>query len=210
MDGGGGPPWRAARLLLRQRVVLLLRDVLVWSAAECADLLETSESSVHSALARARRTLAQQADSLPPQHDADVDRTVLREYVEAFEAYDVDRLVRLLAEDAVFSMPPFAFWMRGLGDIERWWRGPGTVCRGSRVLRTRANGQDALAVYHPVAPDRWAAFAVHLLETAEGRITAITHFLGTPVFSELGLPSEIGSTSSPGGDESGSPASSNR
>ena len=100
-------------------------------------------------------------------------------------------LVALLKEDATFTMPPFAFWLQGAADIERWWNGPGTVCRGSQILVTRANGGPAVAVYHPVGEARWEPFAIHLLEVDEGRIAAIHHFLDTALFARFGLPDAI-------------------
>src|SRR5699024_3835785 len=94
-------------LPLRQHVVLILRDVLAWTTRECAQLLETTPASVNSALARARGTMS--------THDAGpavrYDEELLMNYVAAFEAYDVQRLVTLLAEDARFSMPPYELWL---------------------------------------------------------------------------------------------------
>lgn len=175
------------QLTPRQRVVLILRDVLAWSAQECAQLLETTVASVNSALARARRTLGERV----PEPTAEYDRDLLTNYVEAFEAYDVERLVSLLREDAIFSMPPFELWLRGTAEIERWWRGPGQICRHSRTLVTGANGQPAVAVYHHVGGSRWEPFAIHVLETTGGRISAITHFMGPAVFREFALPTEL-------------------
>lgn len=183
----------------RQRVILLLRDVLGWSAAECADLLDLSPTAVASALARARRTLASHdtgAGRVRTVDDAE-DRRLLTDYVAAFEAYDVDRLVSLLAEDAAFSMPPYELWLHGADRIEQWWRGPGQVCRDSRTVVTRANGRPAVGVYHRVADERWEPFALHHLEVAGGRITAITHFMGPAVFAEFGLPDAITDESGP-------------
>jgi RNA polymerase sigma-70 factor (ECF subfamily) len=172
-----------------QRVVLILRDVLAWSAQECAGLLEVSVASVNSALARARRTLAaRDPDPAPPESP---DQRLLDDYVAAFEAYDVDRLVSLLAEDAAFSMPPYELWLRGSAEIERWWRGPGQICRNSRTIITAANGQPAVAVYHDVGDGRWEPFALHVLDHRGGRIAAITHFMGPQPFVEFGLPSRV-------------------
>ncbi|NLE96552.1 MAG: sigma-70 family RNA polymerase sigma factor [Propionibacterium sp.] len=177
----------------RQRVVLILADVLAWSAKECAALLDTTVAAVNSALARARTTLRRH----DPAEPAAYDEQLLTNYVAAFEAYDVDRLVALLADDARFSMPPYDLWFQGTDAIEAWWRGPGEVCRGSRTIVTGANGQPAVAVYHPVESDpesgqrRWDAFAVHVLDVAHGRIAAITHFMGSHVFSEFGLPTSL-------------------
>ena len=171
----------------RQRVVLILRDVLAWPARECADLLETTTASVNSALIRARETMR----TYEPRRGGSYDEQLLMNYVAAFEAYDVDRLVVLLAEDAQFTMPPFELWFQGREQIEKWWRGPGEVCRGSRALPTRANGQPATAVYHPDGPGHWTPFAIHVLDLAAGRIAGITHFMGPEVFAEFGLPDHL-------------------
>lgn len=175
----------------RQRVVLILRDVLAWSARECAELLGTTVASVNSALARARATIAEHDAEAKPDRP-DYDEQLLRDYVSAFEAYEVDRLVALLAHDAEFTMPPFELWLKGADEIERWWRGPGTVCRNSKTVLTRANGQPAVAVYHDAGGGSWEAFAIHLLDLDDDRITAITHFMGAAVFTEFGLPTRIG------------------
>lgn len=179
------------RLPPKQRAVLVLREVLEWSAADVAELLATSVDSVTSALARARSTMT----TLDPYADNrpldDADRSLLDRYVAAFEAYDVTALVALLHDDATFTMPPYAFWLRGRADIERWWNGPGTVCRNSRVLLTRANGGPAAAVYHPVGAGRWEPFALHVLEVRGSRIAGICHFLDTSLFASFGLPAAI-------------------
>ena len=99
----------------RQRAVLILREVLCWQAAEVAELLDTSVASVNSALQRARATLG--ASDLsegrrPAELDA-ADQALLARYVTAFEAYDIESLVRLLHEDASISMPPLALWLKG-------------------------------------------------------------------------------------------------
>ena len=171
----------------RQRVVLILRDVIAWSARETAELLDTSVAAVNSALARARSTLSDHdhGESQP------YDEQLLMNYVKAFEAYDVDWLVTLLADDAKFSMPPYTLWLQGTDAIESWWRGPGEVCRGSRTIAVRANGQPAVAVYHPVSSTRWEPFAIHVLATAHGQIEAITHFMGAGVFRQFNLPTEL-------------------
>ena len=97
----------------RQRSVLILRSVLQWSAAEVADLLDTSVASVNSALQRARGTLdgidMERLDPVTsPEHDA-----LIARYVDAFERYDMDALVRLLRDDAIISMPPHDLWLQG-------------------------------------------------------------------------------------------------
>jgi len=173
-----------------QRVVLILRDVLAWSAQECADLLDSSVVSVNSAFARARKTVSERDPVTPRATPVEDDETLLMNYVAAFEAYDVERLVRLLTEDVSFSMPPLELWLHGVGEIERCWRGPGQICRNSRAIAARANGQPAVAVDHDVGGRRWEPFAIHVFDTA-GRISAITHFMGPAVFAEFDLPDKV-------------------
>lgn len=177
----------------RQRAVLILRDVLAWRAAECSTILGTSVAAVNSALARARATMKDRAGDAGDAGTGPVefDRGLLERYVSAFEAYDVDGLVGLLAEDAAFSMPPYRLWFRGRRDIRTWWQGPGVVCRNSRTLTTAFNGQPAVAAYHPTGGPRLPAFALHVLDMRDGRITGITHFMGPEVFAQFGLPPDL-------------------
>lgn len=180
----------------RQRAVLILRDVLRWRADEVAALLESSTASVNSALQRARATLASRdldrsgrpVDPADPGH-----RELLDRYVRAFEAYDIAALVALLHEDATQSMPPFSLWLSGPEDIGRWHLGPGKDCRGSRLVRVRANGSPALAQYRPSGPGgRFEPWAVHVLHVADGRVVSITNFLGDDLFRAFGLPLVLG------------------
>ncbi|WP_291478324.1 RNA polymerase subunit sigma-70 [Corynebacterium sp.] len=177
----------------RQRAILILRDVLAWRSAECADLLGMSVTAVNSALARARTTLRGRLPDTPAEYDVDV----LERYVAAFEAFDVEALVALLAEDATFSMPPYTLWLRGKEAIRQWWNGPGQVCRNSRTFPASANGTPAVAVYHAAGPGVWTPFALHVPETRAGRITGLTHFMGPGVsglFGDLGVPEILSDT----------------
>lgn len=174
----------------KQRAVLVLREVLGWSAAEVAGLLDTSVDGVTSALARARSTMAKLDRSAEGTPLSDDDRSLLQRYVTAFEAYDVAALVELLAEDARFSMPPYTFWLRGSADIERWYHGPGRVCEGSRTLLTRANGGPAVAVYHAV-DGVYSPYALHVLDVRDGEIAGICHFLDTSIFPGFDLPATL-------------------
>jgi RNA polymerase sigma-70 factor (ECF subfamily) len=176
----------------RQRSVLILREVLRWSAAETADLLDTSVASVNSALQRARASLdaggVQLAES-PADLDAD-HRELLDRYVAAFEAYDMDALVALLAEDATMSMPPYDLWLRGHDHIRTWFVGPGAPCRGSRLVRTTANGLPAYGQYRP-NPDGsgYHPWGLGVLEISDGRIVGINTFLDVDrLFPLFGLP----------------------
>ena len=176
----------------RQRAVLILREVLRWSAAETAELLDTSVASVNSALQRARATLADTqptTDDAPAALDGD-EAELLDRYVAAFEQYDIDSLVKLLHEDATLSMPPFDLWLRGPDHIAAWHLGPGHECRGSRLIPTSANGLPAFGQYRPSGPGgSFEPWALQVIEHSNGRITALNAFLDTErLFPLFGLP----------------------
>ena len=173
----------------RQRAVLILREVLRWSAAEVAELLDTTVASVNSALQRARATLASvdadSEDRFDPMDHAQ--RELLARYVQAFTAYDIESLVALLRDDATASMPPFQLWLQGREDIGRWHVGPGATCRGSKLLPVEVNGSPAFAHYRP-GPDGHEPFGIQVLELSGDRISKITYFLDTALFARFGLP----------------------
>jgi RNA polymerase sigma-70 factor, ECF subfamily len=176
----------------RQRAALVLCEVLRWQAAEVAELLDTSVPAVNSALQRARATLAS-LDTGPHQPAMDAtQRRLLADYVEAFERFDIERLVTLLHEDAVQSMPPYAMWLRGPADIGRWLLGPGTCCRGSRLLPTRANGLPAFGQYRVDPAGGHAPWSLNILEISGGKIAALHFFLDTArLFPLFGLPAHL-------------------
>jgi RNA polymerase sigma-70 factor (ECF subfamily) len=178
----------------RQRAVLLLTEVLGWSAAEVAESLETSVASVNSALQRARATLATRdlTEARAPLSEAQ--STLLNRYVEAFERYDVAALTGLLHQDATLSMPPFSLWLRGHEPISQWLLGRGSGCRGSRLVPTSACGSPAFGQYRPPAqpggPHK--AWALIVLELSGDRIAALNSFLDTEaLFPRFGLPLEL-------------------
>ncbi|MEV0350430.1 sigma-70 family RNA polymerase sigma factor [Nonomuraea sp. NPDC050680] len=163
----------------RQRAVLILRDVLRWSAAEVAELLESSVASVNSAVRRARATLSE-----VPARGGEVDRRLLERYVEAFERYDVSGLVALLHEDATMSMPPFAWWLRGREDIREAMLAADAPCGGSRLVPAgTANGSPAFGQYLGGEP-----FALLVVEVSGDRVSATTTYLDTRLFPLFGLP----------------------
>ncbi|MEK8110447.1 RNA polymerase subunit sigma-70 [Micromonospora sp. M12] len=110
----------------RQRAVLILREVLCWSAEEVAGLLDSSPSAINSALQRARATISTRR---PPGGSGEIDENLLKRYVRAFTTSDVDGLVALLREDATMSMPPFAWWLEGRDAIRAALLGAAGVCR---------------------------------------------------------------------------------
>ncbi|NAZ88385.1 sigma-70 family RNA polymerase sigma factor [Kineococcus sp. T90] len=183
----------------RQRAVLILRDVLRWRAEEVAGLLETSTVSVNSALQRARATISSRPDvdldaatgargtALDDEH-----RDLLERYVRAFESYDMDAFVALLAEDVTQNMPPFELWLAGPHDVVRWMVGPGHRCRGSQLVPVPLNGVTAFAQYKPGGPaGALTAFAFQVPEVRGGRIHRLTSFLDTRLFTHFGLPLEL-------------------
>jgi RNA polymerase sigma-70 factor (ECF subfamily) len=176
----------------RQRAVLILRDVLRWKADEVASLLGTTVAAANSALQRARATLATHqaaAGSRPAPELAEENADLLARYLDAFERYDIDAFVALLAEDAVQDMPPFAMWLRSATDIGRWMLGPGKECEGSRLMLVSLNGNPAFAQWRPSGPGGGhQPWALHALEVSGGRVVRITSFLDTRLFRLFGLP----------------------
>jgi RNA polymerase sigma-70 factor (ECF subfamily) len=134
----------------RQRAVLVLREVLQFSAAEVAGFLDTSVASVNSALQRARATLAGTPvlEDEVAEPDDRAARRAVEAYVRAFEAGDVAGLVGLLTEDAVLEMPPVPLWYRGGADYGRFMARI-FAARGTdwRAVPVGANGQPAMAAY---------------------------------------------------------------
>jgi len=180
----------------KQRAALILCEVMSWKATEVAELLEMSVAGVNSALQRARAQLKAGGlgDERAPVLD-DAKRDLLTRYVEAFEKYDVSLLTKVIREDARQSMPPYDLWLQGRADIFRWWFGPGSGCRGSRVIPAgTANGSPAFGQYKPSATgsghEPWALQVVELTPQGVGEIT---FFLDTArIFPLFGLPLRLG------------------
>jgi RNA polymerase sigma-70 factor (ECF subfamily) len=176
----------------RQRAALILCEVLRWQAAEVAELLETTVPAVNSALQRARSTL----QNLPMDQSETLDGAdteLLALYVDAFERYDIEKLVTLLRDDAVQSMPPFAMWLQGAAEIGRFMVQPGpSECRGSRLLVTSANGCPAFGQYKPDPNGGFSPWAIQVLEISSGKITGLQFFLSLldseRLFPSFGLP----------------------
>jgi RNA polymerase sigma-70 factor (ECF subfamily) len=176
----------------RQRAVLILREVLRWQATEVAELLDTSVASVNSALQRARATLASRDLSAGTGQTMDADQQdLLARYVDAFERYDIERLVALLHEDAIQSMPPYAMWMRGRDEIGRWFLGAGIGCAGSRLIATEANGCPAFGQYRVDPNGGHTPWAIQVIEVSGDRISAFNAFLDTNLFPAFGLPTHL-------------------
>lgn len=180
----------------QQRAVLILRDVLGWSAQETADLLETSVAAANSALQRARASLRTRLQKPKPEWPSGVDATaaereLLQKYVAACEQPDLAVFMSLIREDAVQRMPPQPEIWAGRDAIFRLMvdAGFGTEEFGRlRCVTTRANRQPAVACYVLGQSDTtWRALAVDVLRIEEGMISEIVVF-GPEVFGDLGLP----------------------
>jgi RNA polymerase sigma-70 factor (ECF subfamily) len=172
----------------RQRAVLVLRDVLQWKA---------STAAVNSLLQRARAQL----DAVGPSEDeplAEPDspetRDLLDRYIAAFEAYDIDELVKLFTDEAIWEMPPFDGWYQGPEAIVTLTRvhcpaeGPGDM----RFIRTTANGQLAAALYMlNRESDKHEAFQLHVLDIQPDGVSHVVAFLDTSLFEKFGLPASL-------------------
>ena len=174
----------------RQRAVLLLTQVLSFSAAETAEALEMSVPAVNSALQRARATLETRNPAVVPRALTDAQAQLVARYVEAFERYDVEALTRLLHEEATLSMPPYDLWLRGHESIARWLTTFGIGCRGSRMLPVSAcGGTPAFAQYRDGGATPWALV---LLELDGDRITSMTSYLDVEtLFPRFGMPMRL-------------------
>jgi RNA polymerase sigma-70 factor (TIGR02960 family) len=182
------------RLPPRQRAVLVLRDVLGYRATEVANMLDTSEVSVNSALQRARltlETLSSAGRERAPLPRSAHERELVRRFADAFEVGDVDEVVALLTDDAWVTMPPEPFEYRGREAIAAFLAHAfaGRWDERHRLVPTRANGQPAFGHYVP-DPHAGIARAVGVLVlTLEGdRISRITRFGGGGLLAPFGLP----------------------
>ncbi len=177
----------------RQRAALLLTSVLGLSAAETADILDTSVPAVNSALQRARATLDERGGMQGESAPLDAAQTQLLErYVDAFHRYDTAALTALLTEDATMSMPPFTLWLTGPATIRRWLDGRGIGCKGSRLLATAASGAPAFGQYRPSPDGDHVPWSLVVLELSGPRIVNMTYFLDTEtLFPRFELPPRL-------------------
>ena len=181
----------------RQRAVLILRDVLGWSAKETASLLDASVASANSALQRARATMKQHlpprrldwAPSSAPTHE---ERAVLQRYMEATERADPAALAELLAEDARVSMPPTPAWLQGREAVmTAMAQGLAPEFGRWRLLPTWANRQPAAACYlRRPGETGYRAFSIDVLRIVDGKVVDITAF-PAELFSAFGLPATL-------------------
>jgi RNA polymerase sigma-70 factor (ECF subfamily) len=174
----------------QQRAVLILREVLGWSAAEVAALLDLSVAAVNSALQRARSHLPADTDSLT-QPSEQRQRELRDRYVAAFQNADVDELVAVLTEDAQYEMPPFLTWFKGRAAIGAF-LGPRMRAFGkTHVIRTTANGQPAVALYPATADGQHRLHALHVLTLASRGVGRIVAFMDIDTLRRFDLPQEL-------------------
>jgi RNA polymerase sigma-70 factor, ECF subfamily len=185
----------------RQRAALVLRDVLGWSARETADQLGVSVAATNSALQRARGRVERERreGTLARTHrpsDERSEKAVMRRFVEAWEAVDIERLTMLLADDALLTMPPETMHVVGSAEIGGFFS---TVPMDGRLdliqLRpTRANGQPALAAFVQEEPGTsFRGYGIMVFALDGDRVGGITGFAGYPeLFPVFELPSELG------------------
>jgi len=174
-----------------QRAVLVLREVLGFSAKEVADQLETSVASVNSALQRARAAVEER---VPEQTQQETLRTLgddqLRElvdrYVDAWQRNDVEQFAAMLTEDATFAMPPLASWYRTREGIAQWARGwPLSGAWRWKTVFTHANGQPALAFYAwNEDAQAYLPFALNVMTLRGSQIADVTAFVARSIEEE--------------------------
>lgn len=181
----------------RQRAVLVMREVLQWKASEVGEAIGASTAAVNSLLQRARAQL----ETIGPSEDDKIEppespqaQAMLDKYMKAFEAYDIEKLVGLFTEEAIWEMPPFDTWYRGpqaIGDLSRY-KCPAEQAGDMRFVQTTANGQPAAAMYMlNRETGRHEAFQLHVLDITADGISHVVAFMGEGLFEKFGLPATI-------------------
>jgi RNA polymerase sigma-70 factor (ECF subfamily) len=180
----------------RQRVVLILRDVLGFRASEVANILESSEESVTSALKRARATLRSRPSSAsphepPPAPGSIAERELVAKLTLAYASGDLDGLIALLTEDVLVAMPPLPLEYQGREVVARFFAAIFRSGRRFRLIATRANGQPAFGLYLPDPQGAGLhAIGLQVVTLAGDRISGITRF-DNGVLSRFGLPTTL-------------------
>ena len=176
----------------RQRAVLILRDVVEWSARETATLLDMSVPAVNSALQRARVTMAANRPhgriGKPPATPTPEELALVERSIDAHERADVAAMAEMLREDVRIAMPPLPFWFNGkqtfVPGLEAGLKDPGEW----RLVAIGANRSPAMATYLRAWGDtEFRAFKIDVMRVEEGLVAEITTF-GTSLFPAFGLP----------------------
>ena len=192
----------------RQRAVLILREVLGFSAREASEALETTEASVNSAMQRARATIEaklpdrSQQETLRALGDAETQELVAQ-FVDAWERGDVDAVVAMLTDDAIVTMPPMTTWYAGREAVRvflekfafaQTWTGERFVSgrRRVRLIPARASGQIALGAYRWVDGEgAWLPYNLQVLRFDGNRIAEIDGFVMPELVPRYGLPERL-------------------
>lgn len=181
----------------RQRAALILHDVLDWSVAEVAAILETTEAAINSALQRARASIARphpapspsSTAALAPRHAEVVER-----FVRAWESGDFDGFVELLAADAVMSMPPWEYWLDGKDAVVATMTSPGTwggepSAGRYRIVPAPMNGDPGGLAYVRGPDGRYYPMCLTVLSFDDaGRVNELTTFVLPELFAAWGFP----------------------
>jgi RNA polymerase sigma-70 factor (TIGR02960 family) len=177
----------------RQRAALVLRDLVGWSAAQTAEMLDTSVASVNSALQRARATLDEHRPhgrtSAPPPAPTDYERELLEQLIAAHEANDGERFLEVMREDIRIAMPPIPEWFEGIEKLRELQKRAFDSGMGEwRLVATSANRMPAAASYlRAPGSDEFVAFKIDVLRIEDGLIAEITTF-NESLFEQFGLP----------------------
>lgn len=178
------------RLPPKQRAVLLLKDVVGWSAEEIAAALELSLSAVNSALHRARATVAARPRSLAEEPSPDV----LSAYVRSWETRDLESLVALLRQDVILAMPPHATWFQGVDAVAAFLqslRFRTFWSRGLRTIATRANGLPAVIWYVGGPDGTYTIHSIQVMRFVDGKLAEATNFIGPQYLHGFGGPLQL-------------------
>jgi RNA polymerase sigma-70 factor (ECF subfamily) len=175
----------------KQRAVLIMRDVLGWSAKETAEALEDSVAAVNSALQRARVGLEGTRRQVPAPSERE--RALVKQFMTAWDAVDIDGLVALLSEDALMTMPPERMRVAGARAIGDFF---GSVPQGGRLdeirlLPTSTNRQPALAAYARGDDGKHQPYGLMVLQIEGDLIAAIVGFPDPWLFEQCGLPPAV-------------------
>lgn len=192
----------------RQRAVLILRDVLDFSANETSEVLELTTSSVNSALHRARTTLSQrypqgEMEALTMSSTDEKTQQLLDHFVQAWESADVKGLVALLKADAALAMPPSPSWYQGQSAIGMFvamtvfsdgGMFPGQAINRWRLLPTHANGSPAFAIYQRDEKNEYQSFGLIALTIVGNKLSQIISFIDPSLPPLFGFPAKLGNS----------------
>ncbi|NLG47577.1 RNA polymerase subunit sigma-70 [Gordonia sp. (in: high G+C Gram-positive bacteria)] len=178
----------------RQRAALIMRDVLAFSAAETAEALDMTVAAANSALARARSTVGEgtRRDGRRAAELSEHEKQVWDEFCSAFERHDIPGVVGVLADDAIWEMPPFPGWYIGAEEIGvlSLTQCPAKVAGDLKMVKTTCNGQPAAGMYLRDG-DVWRRFQLDVLTISDGRIVHVGAFFEPELFTMARLPETL-------------------